>query len=321
MQALTLSALFVSVFVGRWIFWLVHNLDMVTSIFASMLPATPAGYIATSAAAAVAVAAVRRCLPSGELIYDERCRRVQSLLPQLPALRRGYSPPPLIPWSLAQSALADHFEPPAEVVEHKFERESLLMPPIIGPPTTRCCPTAVPKGTISIDWLNTGAFLLGGQVAPICVLVPGLTGSSESAYVRRAALALSNAGVRVACFNPRGRAGNELRTPFFYSAGFTPDLRRALAHIRRIYPDAPLTAAGFSLGANYLAKYVGEEGDRCELSCAAVFACPLDLPLMSDNLSGGSFFSRALDRYALVPSVKRVRAALSLLAGLCPSFR
>ena len=63
-----------------------------------------------------------------------------------------------------------------------------------------------------------------------------------------------------------------------YSAGYTEDLRRAVAHVRASRPQAgALTAAGYSLGASYLAKYVCEEGDRCVLAGAALFACMTDL--------------------------------------------
>ena len=55
---------------------------------------------------------------------------------------------------------------------------------------------------VSLDWLETPSM---GDTVPICVLVPGLTGSSGSAYIRRTACALRASQMRVACFNPRGR--------------------------------------------------------------------------------------------------------------------
>jgi predicted alpha/beta-fold hydrolase len=56
-----------------------------------------------------------------------------------------------------------------------------------------------------------------------------------------------------------------------------------VAKVHTRYPDAKVTAAGYSLGASYLTKYVGEEGDQCTLVGAAAFACPLDLVAMSDG--------------------------------------
>jgi len=46
----------------------------------------------------------------------------------------------------------------------------------------------------------------------------------------------------------------------------------------------PIVAVGFSLGSNYLAKYMGEEGDSCPLNGAVCIACPIDCVLMSYHL-------------------------------------
>ena len=40
----------------------------------------------------------------------------------------------------------------------------------------------------------------------------------------------------------------------------------------------------FTPGANYLAKYVGEEGEHCKLSAGVSLACPADCISMSNNL-------------------------------------
>ena len=89
-----------------------------------------------------------------------------------------------------------------------------------------CCPSMVPPGVVSLDWLGPNPAPGSTATVPassktICVLVPGLTGSSEAAYMQRFAVALSNAGVHSVCYNPRGRGGNALTTPFLYSAGYT----------------------------------------------------------------------------------------------------
>lgn len=57
------------------------------------------------------------------------------------------------------------------------------------------------------------------------------------------------------------------------SAGHTDDIRSALLYISAKYPKAPLLGVGFSLGANVLTRYVGEEGVNSRLKAAAVLAC------------------------------------------------
>lgn len=80
-----------------------------------------------------------------------------------------------------------------------------------------------------------------------------------------------------------------------YSVGFTEDLRRVIAQVRAsLPPSIPLMATGFSLGSNYLAKYLGEEGEQCPLAGAVCVACPIDCLLMSHHLSN-SWQGRVMD--------------------------
>jgi abhydrolase domain-containing protein 1/3 len=250
-------------------------------------------WCAVAAVAAIAIVRRKLLVDVPTLHYQNVC--VKDLLAQLPTLRRGYSPP-LLPFGLLQSAYADR-KPPVDPTA-LYVRETLSIPRL-GASTTKCCPASVPPGVVSIDWLQQPGN------APVCILVPGLTSASTAPYIQRVGQALHAAGVRVGCFNPRGRGGNELLTPFMYSAGFTEDLRHVAAHVRERYPEATVTAVGFSLGASYLAKYVGEEGTGCALDSAVSCACPLDLVSMSQGL-GATVSSRFVDRFVLVPAVKRV---------------
>jgi len=56
---------------------------------------------------------------------------------------------------------------------------------------------------------------------------------------------------------------------------------------RSQHAGAPLLACGFSLGANILAKYVGEEGERCPLVAAAVVSNPYDLLGSNEMMHSG----------------------------------
>mmetsp|Transcript_22099 Transcript_22099/g.28224 ORF Transcript_22099/g.28224 Transcript_22099/m.28224 type:complete len:353 (-) Transcript_22099:787-1845(-) len=142
--------------------------------------------------------------------------------------------------------------------------------------------------------------------APVVICVPGLTGDSNAPYIMTLALHLSQRGVRVACFNPRGRGGNELKSPFLYSAGYTEDLRRIVQHVCDRYPNATATiGVGFSLGSNYLAKFVGEEGDACLLSAAVMAGCPLDCLSMSNHFHH-STMGQLMDP-VLVSNVQKIR--------------
>lgn len=254
-----------------------------------------------------------------ELVYYGASKRLEKVLKQVPSLTNGYRPPPLLPGGVLQSAIAEMFHPPK--TELQFVREVVHLPELVfssesttmstGPKTrsksasaakarrsfhapakTRCCPDVVPTGETSIDWLGldegcdpefrSASDNLDSR--SICVIVPGLTGSSTSAYVRRTACAVVEAGGIAAVYNPRSRGGNHLSTPFLYSAGYTEDLRRTLNHVHDRFTGIPVTLVGFSLGANVVAKYVGEEREGCRLAGAVALAAPIDCISMSNWL-------------------------------------
>ncbi len=188
--------------------------------------------------------------------------------------------------------------------EDNYVREVLELSAMPRRENSSCCPAVVPTGIVSLDWLPQT-----DPGAPIAVIVPGLTGDSSSLFVQRVAAHLwTQHGMRVACYNPRARGGNPLATPFLYSVGYTEDLRRVIAHIHEVYPSAPICAAGYSLGSNYLAKYVGEEKEHCLLRAAVCLACPIDCLQISNSLTH-SFLGKLVDP-ALVQSVQRVRASI-----------
>lgn len=49
-----------------------------------------------------------------------------------------------------------------------------------------------------------------------------------------------------------------LESPRTYSATETGDLHAAACEVRRLYPDAPLLLAGFSIGAMLVTKYLAD---------------------------------------------------------------
>lgn len=91
------------------------------------------------------------------------------------------------------------------------------------------------------------------------------------------ALTCQSSLYRAVVYNPRGTAGTPVATPHFYSASYTDDLRAIIAHLERRFPGAPLVAAGYSLGANVLCRYLGEEGARTPLKAAVSLCNPFNL--------------------------------------------
>lgn len=113
--------------------------------------------------------------------------------------------------------------------------------------------------------------------APVLILLPGLTGGSGDTYVQHAVIHARKAGIRAIVFNSRGTSKSPIVTPQFYSASFTQDMRCVVAHLASKYPKSRLFAAGWSLGANILTRYLGEEGENTPIQAAVVMCNPFDL--------------------------------------------
>ncbi|KAJ1726727.1 hypothetical protein LPJ61_005001, partial [Coemansia biformis] len=92
---------------------------------------------------------------------------------------------------------------------------------------------------------------------------------------------LAPAKLRVAVVNHRGAARTPITSPRPYDSGFTEDFRTTVKHIRAANPHSKLVGIGYSMGANLLTKYIGEEGTKCMLACAVAVCCPFDVGVSS----------------------------------------
>ncbi|KAG0219800.1 hypothetical protein BGX33_000642 [Mortierella sp. NVP41] len=132
-------------------------------------------------------------------------------------------------------------------------------------------------GTVSIDWapsVNT----MPADDTPTLVLLHGLTGGSHESYIRALVETMTkDHGYRCVVFNARACANTELTSAQLYCGSWTDDLRMVVKHIRKTLPEAKLMSVGFSLGANILMNYMGEEGDQCEFLGAMSVGNPFDL--------------------------------------------
>lgn len=142
-----------------------------------------------------------------------------------------------------------------------------------------------------------------GNDAPLALVIHGLEGSSESAYVLETCRTLWDAGVRPVAMNFRSCSGVPNRLPRFYHAGETGDAGFVLDLLAARNPGVPLAAVGFSLGANVLLKYLGERGDGALLAAAAAISVPFDLGAGADKLDASpmgrlytGIFVRSLQR-------------------------
>ena len=165
---------------------------------------------------------------------------------------------------------------------------------------------------IDVDRTSTSA-----AHAPTLIVFHGLEGSAQSRYVRGLMAAAAALGWHGVAPHFRGCGGTPNVRPRFYHSGDSPEvdwvLRRVAAESR---DDAPLLAAGISLGGNMLLKWLGEQGDdaRSLVAGAAAISAPLDLA------AGGASLGRGLNRLYAAMFLRTLKAKSRLKLAQHPGL-
>jgi predicted alpha/beta-fold hydrolase len=115
------------------------------------------------------------------------------------------------------------------------------------------------------------------RARPLVLLVHGLTGSSESSYVRVSAWHLLRAGYAVLRLNLRGAGPGRGKTRQFYHAGRSADLARVVDDLDPVNARHGVVAVGYSLGGNLVLKYLAEQGANAAVLAGASISAPIDL--------------------------------------------
>jgi uncharacterized protein len=173
------------------------------------------------------------------------------------------------------------------------------------------------------DFLDVDLLAAPSPDSPVVVVCHGLEGSSKAGYVRGLMAQLRVHGMGAVAINFRGCSDELNRLPRFYHSGDTGDVAFVVERLRSDRPGRLIGLAGFSLGGNVVAKYLGERGEAvpAEVRAAAVVSVPFDLALCARTLDGADFWSRiyrgrflrrlrgkVLRKSRLHPSLPHVRA-------------
>ncbi|KAJ2817169.1 hypothetical protein IWW50_006258, partial [Coemansia erecta] len=173
------------------------------------------------------------------------------------------------------------------------------------------------KGVVSLDWYprrpgtttepldQPGTPMLDAN-APIVVIVPSACGSSQEYPLRCLARKCSHQySMRAVVLNHRGCSSTPLKTARLHSADYTHDLHAALVHIQHKAPLARVSALGFSIGANIVTKYTGEQRGNCRLTAAVAVCCPFDVPRAFTHMCRESLPNNILVQPVLTATFKK----------------
>jgi len=169
-------------------------------------------------------------------------------------------------------------------------------------------------GQVSLDWYeplpqrvesaasSSGCHL--NESKPIALFLPGLTGDSQTEYVKSLVPAAYQLGYRSVVFNNRGRGNMKLLTPRLYCAANDDDLKLVLEHLRSNNPKTKIVATGISLGGIVLCRYLIRAGNDAVIDAAMLIS------VCWDFLSG-NYQSISLS-YRKIKSIETIFKSYSL---------
>jgi hypothetical protein len=133
---------------------------------------------------------------------------------------------------------------------------------------------------LDIDWCGEGD-------KPLVILLHGLTGSSQSGYIKGLQHVLLTHNFRSVALNFRGCSGESNHSARSYHSGETEDIQFLYQVLRQREPETPFAAIGFSLGGNVLLKWLGEQGNKVSLFATIAVSVPLVLSTCATKLDYG----------------------------------
>ncbi|EOA88386.1 uncharacterized protein SETTUDRAFT_38442 [Exserohilum turcica Et28A] len=165
------------------------------------------------------------------------------------------------------------------------------------------------------EWENIGSL----DEKPMLIALHGLSGGSHEVYLRETLAPLIASGWAACVVNGRGCALSKISTPRLFNARATWDLRQTVLALGSLFPNRPLYGVGFSLGANILTNYCGEEGEKCLLRAAVSCSNPWNLEVCNTELQrtylGLHIYSRTMGNN-LMGLFKQHRAQIEQVPGL-----
>ncbi|KAK0635524.1 Alpha/Beta hydrolase protein [Bombardia bombarda] len=154
---------------------------------------------------------------------------------------------------------------------------------------------------------NDFAKISSDDSRPMLIMLHGLSGGSHEVYLRHVIVPLitNGGGWEICVVNARGCANSAVTSGILFNARATWDVRQVVKWAKETFPNRPLFAIGFSLGANILTNYIGEEGADCVLKGAISVGNPFDLEI-SNKILQKSLLGKHVYQRVMGSNVKRL---------------
>ena len=156
-------------------------------------------------------------------------------------------------------------------------------------------------------------------LAPLLVMVHGLSGSAHSPYMLGTAAKAHRRGFAALRLNIRNCGGTERQTPTLYNAALTDDLHGLVSWLGRTRPGAPVCVAGYSLGGALTLHAGARWGDTPPAPVVGLttVSAPVDLVDTSRTMHTGPM-NRLYMRLFLDGFVRAMRGKAAAFPELYP---
>nr|XP_039257873.1 phospholipase ABHD3-like [Styela clava] len=140
-------------------------------------------------------------------------------------------------------------------------------------------------GIFGVDWCHNKSSSQYSEPStrPTIIIVPGLSSTPESGYIKSMTLCLVEKGFRVVVLIYRGLGNLKLKTPKTHCATHTSDLATLVDVVHERFPNAKLYCIGASLGALIVGRYMSERGDDVRIDAGLLFACSFHPPICMEE--------------------------------------
>lgn len=147
---------------------------------------------------------------------------------------------------------------------------------------------------VQLNWLPADN---ASTEAPLVLLLHGLAGDINSHYIQAMLAQCQQLNWPAVLLHFRGCNGKPNKLPRAYHSGDTADTAHLINILRQRFPSRRLVAVGYSLGANVLLKYCGEQGADNPLAAAVAICPPIQLDDCAKKINSGS--SKLYQHYLL----------------------
>ncbi|GAA4358445.1 hydrolase [Kangiella marina] len=192
-----------------------------------------------------------------------------------------------------------HFDPPWWLKNRHLQTFwAPLVPKLPLPKLTRQRLELSDGDFIDMDWVNPE------RDAPTVVLLHGLEGDIDSPYLRRMLFQIQQRRWRGVLVYWRGCSEEMNRLDKTYHSGRSEDLDEVIAEIHKSKSPDKLFVSGYSLGANVLLKWLGENEENARIDAGCAVSTPFNLSICADSIDQG--FSKIYKFYLLNSMKKRI---------------